>query len=64
MTPVRLEPAALRSQVKHYTTEPSLAPVRLCICTGSHDPLLPADANEPAQFKVRLILKSHVVYVR
>ena len=27
----------------------ALAPVRLHTCTGSHDPFLAADANEPAQ---------------
>ena len=31
MTPVRLEPAALRSRVKHSTTEP-LRSLSLCVC--------------------------------
>ena len=26
----------------------ALAPVRLRTCTGSYDPMLPTDANEPA----------------
>ena len=42
MTPVRLEPAALRSRVKHSTTEPLLSRIarvsELNSCTVSHIP--------------------------
>ena len=31
MTPVRLEPAALRSRVKHSTTEPLCSPWKFCV---------------------------------
>ena len=30
MTPVRLEPAAHRSRVKHSTTEPLRSPIHMC----------------------------------
>ena len=42
MTPVRLEPTALQSRVKHSTS--ALTLMRLHMCAGLSEPLLPTNA--------------------
>ena len=46
MTPVRLEPAALRSRVKHSTTEPLRSPGVWSVIRLFHQTMIANDINE------------------